>query len=193
MRWPGRSYRCRVIAVLVAAGSMASGVPGFAQEQPVSGIVGINLVGPLFGIYSGSLELALDQHWSIAVVATYTNAKGSLIETVGVDRADYERWSLGGGAGAHYFLAGRAPIGLFVGVSLEPGYLHARYQSSVVDAVQLGAHGHFGYRVLWGSVAITPRLQAGYRHVFADAADIKGNISVGGPVSGLGIDLGIAF
>ena len=36
---------------------------------------------------SGSLELALDQDWSIAVVATYFNAKGSLsgalIEVVG--------------------------------------------------------------------------------------------------------------
>ncbi len=112
---------------------------------------------------------------------------------MGVDPADYERWSLGGAVGAHYFLAGRAPSGLFVGVSLEPGYLHARYQSSVVDAVQLGARGHFGYRVLWGPVAITPRLHTGYHHVFADAADIKRNISVDGPVTGLGIDLGIAF
>ncbi len=192
-----RCNRFRVIAVLVAAGSMAAAIPGFAQEQPVSGIAGVNLMGPLFGVYSGSLELALDQHWSIVVVATYFNAKGSLtgalIEVVGVDADDYELWSLGGAVGAHYFLTERAPLGLFAGVSLESGYLHARYQSSVVDAVQIGARAHFGYRVLWGPVAITPRLQAGYHHVFADTADIKGKFSVGGPSIGLGVDLGIAF
>ena len=70
MSWPGRNYCCRVVAVLVTAGGLAVAVPGFAQEQPVSGIVGVNLVGLLFGDYRGSLELALDQHWSIAVVAT---------------------------------------------------------------------------------------------------------------------------
>ena len=151
--------------MLVAAGIIATAVPGLAQEKPVSGIVGVNLVGPLFGVYSGSLELALDHHWSITVVPTYFNAKGSLvgalIEVVGVDPDDYELWSLVGAVGVHYFPTAPSPIGLFVGVSLEPGYLHARFQSSTVDAVQIGARAHFGYRVLWGPVAITPRLNAG--------------------------------
>ena len=123
---------------------MGAAVAGLAQEQPVSGVVGVNLAGPLFGIYSGSLELALDQHWSMVVVATYFNAKGSLagtmIEVVVVDRDDYELWSLGGGGGAHYFLTERAPLGLYVGVTLESGYLHARYQSSVMDAGVGGGH-----------------------------------------------------
>ena len=197
MRRPSHSNRFRVITVLVAAGGMAAAVPGFAQEQPVTGIVGVNLVGPLFGVYSGSLELALDQNWSIVVVATYFNAKdslaGILIEVAGVNPDDYELWRLGAAVGAHYFLTERAPIGLFAGVSLDSGYLHARYQDSVVDAVQIGARAHFGYRVLWGPVAITPRLLAGYHHVLADTADITDSFSVGGIALGMGVDLGIAF
>ena len=99
------------------------------------------------------------------VVPTYFNAKGSLIgalfEIAGVEEDDYELWSITGALGANYFLTERAPLGLFVGGSVEPGYLYAEFKDSAledadaedlkVDTFKIGGGVHVGYRVLWGA------------------------------------------
>ena len=135
--------RSLVTRVVVAACMIAVATSGIAQTQAVddgpatTGVVGLNLFGPIVGIYSGSLELALHEDWSMFVVPTYFNAKGSLlgalIEIAGVDEDDYELWSISGALGANYFLTDRAPVGLFVGGSLEPGYLYASFDNTALE------------------------------------------------------------
>ena len=210
--------RFRVVTLLVVAGTVAIAASGFAQTpythpgQPAAaGLVGLNLIGPVFGVYSGSLELSLDDEWSVFVVPTYFNVKASLIgvliESAGVDRDDYNLWSLSGAVGLNYFLADPAPLGFFVGAWVEPGYLQGRFEHSAVaesepvtvDTIVVGAGAHVGYRVLLGPVAITPRVGAAYHHVFTEAKgvdeDLKTTVSAAFSRFSIpwGIDLTIAF
>ena len=211
--------RCfRVVTLMVVVCTIAVATSGFAQTaaippgQPAkAGLIGLNLVGPIFGVYSGTLELSLDDKWSIFVVPTYFNVKasliGALIESAGVDRNDYDLWSLSGMIGVNYFLTDPAPTGLFVGAWVDPGYLQGRFEDSAVagrdpltvDSIVVGAGAHVGYRVLLGPVAITPRVGAAYHRVFAEAEgvseDLKSTVSAAFSRFSFpwGIDLSIAF
>ena len=131
--------RFRVVTLLAVACTIAVATSGFAQTsytppgQPAkAGLIGLNLIGPIFGVYSGSLELSLDDEWSVFIVPTYFNVKasliGALIESTGVERDDYDLWSLSGALGVNYFLTDPAPLGLFVGAWVDPGYLQGRFE-----------------------------------------------------------------
>ena len=211
--------RSLVTRVVVAACMIAVATSGIAQTQAAdegpaaTGVFGLNLFGPIVGIYSGSLELALHEDWSMFVVPTYFNAKGSLlgalIEVAGVDEDDYELWSISGALGANYFLTDRAPVGLFVGGSVEPGYLYATFKGSALekddepdlklDTFKIGGGVHVGYRVLWGPVAITPRAGLAYHYLFNEAKGLDEDLertsraAFSGFSFGWGLDLGIAF
>ena len=214
-----RIRRLQVVTLLAVACTIAVANSGFAQTAPTppgqpaaTGLIGLNLLGPIVGIYSGSLELSLDDRWSVFVVPTYFNVKasliGALIESGGVDADDYDLWSLSGMIGANFFLTDPAPTGLFVGAWVDPGYLHGRFEggalekdedSLTVDSIVLGGGVHVGYRVLLGPVAITPRIGAAYRHVFTEAEGVSEDLqtTVSAAFSDFtfpwGIDLAIAF
>ena len=215
-----RSTRSPVSRLLVAACMLAVATAGFAQThataeegRSATGVFGLNLFGPLVGIYSGSLEIALDEEWSVFVVPTYFNAKGSLLgalfEIAGVEPEDYELWSISGALGANYFLTDRAPVGLFVGGSVEPGYLYATFKDSAlededadnleVNTFKIGGGVHVGYRVLLGPIAITPRAGLAYHYLTTEAAGISADLertasaAFSGFSFGWGLDLGIAF
>ena len=185
-----------------------------ANEGPsATGVFGLNLFGPIVGIYSGSLELAVHEDWSMFVVPTYFNAKGSLLgalfEIAGVEEDDYELWSITAALGANYFLTEPAPLGLFVGGSVEPGYLYAEFKDSALeeadadpielDTFKIGGGVHVGYRVLWGPVAITPRAGLSYNYLLAEADGLDPDLertssaAFSGFAFGWGLDLGIAF
>ena len=210
--------RFRVVTLLAVACTIAVATSGFAQTattppgQPAAtGLIGLDLIGPIFGVYSGSLELSLDDEWSVFVVPTYFNVKASLIgvliESAGVDRDEYDLWSLSGKIGLNYFLTDPAPTGLFVGAWVDPGYLHGRFEGDAVpdrdpltvDSMVIGAGAHVGYRVLLGPLAITPRVGAAYHHVFTEAEgvseDLKSTVSAAFSRFSIpwGIDLTIAF
>lgn len=74
--------------------------------------------------------------------------------------------------------------------SLETGdAVGSRYQSSVLDAVQIGARAHFGVPSLVGAGGESRR---GCRRAITMCSRIlltsKGNLSVGGPSVGLGVN-----
>ena len=215
-----RSTRSLVSRLLVAACMLTVATAGFAQThaaagegRSATGVFGLNLFGPLVGIYSGSLEIALDEEWSLFVVPSYFNAKGSLLgalfEVAGVEPDDYELWSISGALGANYFLTDRAPVGLFVGGSVEPGYLYAIFKDSAladedakdleVDTFKIGGGVHVGYRVLLGPIAVTPRAGLAYHYLTAEADGISDDLertasaAFSGFSFGWGLDLGIAF
>ena len=211
--------RSLVTRVVVAACMIAVATSGIAQTQAAdedpaaTGVFGLNLFGPIVGIYSGSLELALHEDWSMFVVPTYFNAKGSLLgalfEIAGFEEDDYELWSISGALGANYFLTDPAPVGLFVGGSVELGYLYASFDDTalaneaaeklVLDTFKIGGGVHVGYRVLWGPVAITPRAGLAYHYLFTEAKGLDEDLertasaAFSGFSFGWGLDLGIAF
>ena len=167
--------RSLVTRVVIAACMIAVATSGIAQTQAAdegpaaTGVVGLNLFGPIVGIYSGSLELALHEDWSMFLVPTYFNAKGSLLgalfEVAGVDENDYELWSISGALGANYFLTDRAPVGLFVGGSVEPGYLYASFDGHRVGRRGRGEIGAGHLQDRWRRARRLPgALGAGRNH-----------------------------
>lgn len=215
-----RSGNRRLVArVVMVACMLAVATSGVAQTRAAdqgpatTGVFGLNLFGPVVGIYSGSLEFTLHEDWSMFLVPTYFNAKGSLLGALfqisGIDEDDYELWSITGALGANYFLTDRAPLGLFVGGSVEPGYLYARFEGSalddddgpplVLDTFKIAGGVHVGYRVLWGPVAITPRAGLAYHYLEAEAKGLAQELEQAASAAftgfsfGWGLDLGIAF
>ena len=202
----------RLAFVLTVAGVVAA--PGFGQTaEDRTTVVGLNLLGPVVGLYSGSFEQAIDDELSIFVIPTYFNAKAGIFDALasvgGIEREDYDIWFLAVAAGVNYFLDGTAPAGVFAGGWLQPGYGYARFEGSALGVgerepleggtVTLTAGVHVGYRLIWGPVAITPRVGISYQFALDPVSGFDPQIrtladNVG---TGLqfpwGVDIGIAF
>ncbi len=202
----------RLAFVLTVAGLVAA--PGFGQTaEDRTTVVGLNLLGPVVGLYSGSFEQAIDDELSIFVIPSYFNAKAGIFDALasvgGIEREDYDIWFLAVAAGVNYFLDGTAPAGVFAGGWLQPGYGHARFEGSALGVgeherleggtVTLTAGAHVGYRLIWGPVAVTPRVGISYQFALDPVSGFDPQIrtladNVG---TGLqfpwGVDIGIAF
>ena len=181
-------HRFRIAALIGLLGALAA-APGFAQvAEDKTMVIGLDLLGPLVGRYSGSFEHVLDDDISLFAIPTYYNAKASIFDPVPVDRTgimgkDYDVWSVSLAAGANYFVNGVSPTGVFAGAWLSPGYAYARFAGSALDdaskpqqpvqTVLLGAGAHVGYRVLWGPVALTPRVGVSYQIAFSPITGYK--------------------
>lgn len=202
----------RLAFVLTAVGLAAT--PAFGQTtEDQTTVVGLNLLGPVVGLYSGSFEQAIDDDLSIFVIPTYFNAKlgvfDALASLADIQSEDYDLWYLAVAAGANYFIDGTAPAGVFAGAWLQPGYGRARFEASALaddsqvtleaSTVTLTAGAHVGYRLIWGPVAITPRVGIGYQLALSPVSgfDTRMRNLVDNVNTGLrfpwGVDVGIAF
>jgi hypothetical protein len=207
--------RFRFVPLIALLGALVA-VPGMAQTaEDKTTVVGLNLLGPVVGLYSGSFEQAIDDDLSVFVIPTYFNAKAGIFDplaSVSVEhivRADYDLWSISVAVGANYFVNGTAPTGVFAGGWLQPGYGSFRFDSSALEkgdakqvddgTVILSAGVHVGYRLIWDLVAITPRVGVSYQLALNEASGFDQRMKnlVGSVRTGLrfpwGIEVGIAF
>jgi hypothetical protein len=205
--------RFRFVPLIALLGALVA-VPGMAQTaEDKTTVVGINLLGPVVGLYGGSFEQAIDNDLSIFVIPTYFNAKAGIFDALAsvaaIEREDYDIWFISVAAGVNYFLNGAAPTGVFAGAWLQPGYGYARFEGSALDhdlgetlegsTVILSAGAHVGYRLIWGPVAITPRVGISYQLSLNEVSgfDTRMRSLADNVNTGLrfpwGIDLGIAF
>ncbi len=172
-----------VIVVLVLAALAAS--PGYAQTADVNPhrnaiLVSANLLAPIVGIYTGSVEFPVAANISAFVQPEYFNFRWSVPWLVAVaiepELADFDfnMTSLGGRVGVHYFPK-RVHDGFLVGGSFGYSRVTFRYEGIQVggNAFQVMARG--GYRAILGPVALTPFVELGmnlftadYRDLFAD-------------------------
>ena len=209
-----RSYRFRCAPLIVALGMLVA-APSFAQTaEDKTTVIGLNLLGPMVGLYSGSFEQVLDDDLSIFVIPAYYNAKFGIFnplppDSTGIQADHYDVWSVSIAAGANYYVNGVSPTGVFAGAWLSPGYASARFQESALKdptgtkleswTVLIGAGAHVGYRVIWGPVALTPRVGVSYQLAFTpfEGFVTKMNNVVANVNSGLrfpwSIELAIAF
>ena len=208
-----RLLRFRFVPLIALLGALVA-VPGMAQTaEDKATVVGLNLLGPVVGLYSGSFEQAIDNDLSIFVIPTYFNAKAGIFDALAsfadIQPEDYDIWFISVAAGVNYFVNGAAPTGVFAGAWLQPGYGYARFEGSALDpdfdetfedsTVTLSAGAHVGYRLIWGPVAITPRVGISYQLALDEVSGFHPNMrSLADNVNtGLrfpwGIDLGIAF
>ncbi len=205
--------RFRFVPLIALLGALVA-VPGMAQTaEDKTTVVGLNLLGPVVGLYSGSFEQAIDNDLSIFVIPSYFNAKAGIFDALAsvaaIKREDYDIWFISVAAGVNYFVNGTAPVGVFAGAWLQPGYGSFRFKSTalenrdgepVVDStVILSVGAHVGYRLIWGPVAITPRVGISYQLALDEVSgfDTRMRSLVDNVNTGLrfpwGIDLGIAF
>ena len=209
-----RLLRFRFVPLIALLGALVA-VPGMAQTaEDKATVVGLNLLGPVVGLYSGSFEQAIDNDLSIFVIPTYFNAKAgifdALVSFADIQPEDYDIWFISVAAGLNYFVNGAAPTGVFAGAWLQPGYGYARFKGSAAldpdsgetfadSTVTLSAGAHVGYRLIWGPVAITPRVGISYQLALDEVSgfDTRMRSLADNVNTGLrfpwGIDLGIAF
>jgi hypothetical protein len=211
----------RIAFVLTVAGLAAT--PAFGQTtEDQTTVVGLNLLGPVVGLYSGSFEQAIDDDLSIFVRPVYFNPKIGVFDALAshhcspqrkedcIEREDWDLWVLSVAAGANYFLDSLSPTGVFAGAWLQPGYGWSSFKGTALDptgerkqvevpTVILGAGAHVGYRLIWGPVAVTPRVGISYQLALSPVAGfhtVMKNL-VDSVNTGLrfpwGIDIGIAF
>ena len=206
-------HRFGFVLLIAMLGIVAA--PAIAQTvEENTTVVGLNLLGPVFGLYSGSFEQAIDDDLSIFVIPSYLNPKAGIFDALAskehIKRKHYDIWFLSVAAGANYFVNGTAPAGVFAGAWLQPGYASFRFDATALDpsgdrepvvgsTVILSAGAHVGYRLIWDPVSITPRVGVSYQLALNDASgfhpDMKnlvGSVKTG-PQFRWGIEVGIAF
>ena len=211
----------RLAFVLTLVGLVVA--PAFGQTtEDQTTVVGLNVLGPVTGIYSASFEQAIDDDLSIFVRPSYFNPTIGIFDALANDhcatplkpncikRDDWNLWVLSVAAGANYFLDGLSPTGVFAGAWLQPGYGSSSFKETALDpkgdrkpvevsTVILGAGAHVGYRLVWGPVAVTPRVGISYQLALSEVSgfDSKMKNLVDSVKTGLrfplGIDIGIAF
>ena len=211
----------RIAFVLTLVGLVAA--PGLGQTaEDKTAVVGLNVLGPVTGIYSASFEQAIDDDLSIFVRPFYFNPKIGIFDALAshhcstppkagcIERDDWDLWVLSVAAGVNYFLDSMSPTGVFAGAWLQPGYGSSSFKGTALDpkgdrnpvegsTVILGAGAHVGYRLIWGPVAVTPRVGISYQFAFREVKgfDPRKKNLVDSVNTGLrfpwGIDVGIAF
>ena len=115
-----QSRLCTAVLVLLALAVS----PAFAQFSDRDTLIGIDVGGPVFGIYSGSFEQVLLDDVSIYVRGGYENPEYSLLYRESINEA-WELSSIGGQIGANYYPQNLAPEGLFAGVGLRAAFVQA--------------------------------------------------------------------
>lgn len=193
-----RRFLCLGLAALLAGVS-----PACAQSDERDTLLGVDLAGPLFGVYSGSFQQLLRNDLSIFVRGTYFNSKwGVLYHDLVSEDSTY--WSTDAEIGFNYFPQDSAPSAFFAGLGVTPGYLSLRdHAGKQAAGFSIGMVTQIGYQFVWGPIAAGPRAVMGYQWVLAELGDldmeteIQNEIGIRGTVSGFwlgaGLDLSIAF
>ena len=167
-----RSRLCAVLIVLLAF--VVS--PLFAQSPGRDTLIGIDVGGPVFGMYSGSFEQVLLDDVSIYVRGGYENPKYSLWFAESINEA-WEVWSIEGQVGANYYPQNVAPQGAFVGIALRPAYVYASDGENEADTFTLGFMTQLGYRLVFDSVVVGPYGRFGYAWRFNELTGLDGDDS----------------
>ena len=194
-----RSRLCAVGLVLLAL--IVS--PAFAQFSDRDTLIGIDVGGPVFGIYSGSFEQVLLDDVSIYFRGGYENPEYSLWFSESINEA-WDVWSVEGQIGANYYPQNLAPEGLFVGIALRPSYVFAKDGAGAgankAETFTLGFMTQLGYRFVIGPVVLGPYGRFGYAWAFKELTGLTGDDgdqTLGRFGSGFliraGIDVSIAF
>jgi hypothetical protein len=195
--------RVLFITVITLAVLLTGVSPAFAQTDERDTLIGVDLGGPLFGIYSGAFQQLLQNDLSIFVRGVYFDPQWSVVYRDLVPET-WTYWSADVEIGANYYPQDSAPAGFFAGVGVAPGYLFLRDSiDEEVTGFQIGVVTQIGYQVLLGPIALAPRLGMGHQWVFVeldlldDDADIQNENGIAGVVTGFmlsaGLDISIAF
>ena len=211
----------RIAFVLTVVGLAATPALGQTTEDQTT-VVGINVLVPVVGLYSGSFEQAIDDDLSIFVRPSYFNPKIGIFDALAIhhcstppepgciESGDWDLSMLSVAAGANYFLDSMSPTGVFAGAWLQPGYGSSSFKGTALDpkgdrkpvevsTVILGAGAHVGYRLIWGPVAVTPHVGISYQLALSEVSGFDSRMEnlVNSVNSGLrfpwGINVGIAF
>ena len=185
------------LAVLLAAVS-----PAFAQSDERDTLLGVNLAGPLFGVYSGAFQQLLQNDLSIFVRGRYFDQRWNVVDLVRLPE-EWTYWTVDAEIGANYYPQDMAPSGFYAGVGVSPSYLFLRDGAGNEAAgLRLGVVTQVGYQFVWGPVAVGPRASMGHQWVLAGLSaleddDVEHESGIKGVVSGfwlgVGLDLSVAF
>ena len=185
------------LAVLLAAVS-----PAFAQSDERDTLLGVNLAGPLFGVYSGSFQQLLQNDLSIFVRGRYFDQRWNVVDLVRLPE-EWTYWTVDAEIGANYYPQDMAPSGFYAGLGVAPSYLFLRdSEGNEAAGLRLGVVTQVGYQFVWGPVAVGPRASMGHQWVLAGLSaleddDVEHESGIKGVVSGfwlgVGLDLSVAF
>ena len=173
--------------------------PAFAQFSDRDTLIGIDVGGPVFGIYSGSFEQVLLDDVSIYVRGGYQNPEYSLLFRESINK-EWDLWSVDMQIGANYYPQNLAPEGLFAGIALRPAYVWASDGGTEAATFTLGFMTQLGYRFVIGPVVVGPYGKVAHAWVFEPLPDFGGDDDDGtlsgfgsGFLLSAGIDVSIAF
>lgn len=193
--------RRALFSSLITVAVLLTGIgPAFAQSDERDTLIGVDAVGPLFGMYGGTFQQLLQNDLSIFVRGAYFDPKWGVLYRYLVPE-DFTYWSADAEIGFNYYPQDSAPSAFFAGLGVVPGYLFLRDQSDKEAAgFRIGVVTRVGYQFVWGPIVVGPRASMGYQWVPAELGDlrkVRNETGIRGTVSGfwlgVGLDLSIAF
>lgn len=188
-------HRSRLCAVIVVLLTLAVS-PAFAQFPDRDTLIGIDVGGPVFGVYSGSFEQVLLDDVSIYLRGGWENPEYSLLFRESINEG-WDVWSLDAQIGANYYPENLAPEGLLAGVALRSAYVSVNDGKTDAQTFTLGFSTQLGYRLAFGSFVVGPYAKMAFAWAFDELPDFDGEEFLSGFGSGFllsaGIDVNIAF
>lgn len=172
--------------------------PLFAQFEDRDTLIGIDVGGPVFGIYSGSFEQVLLDDVSIYVRAGYENPEYSLLYGESM-KEGWQAWSVDLHLGANYYPQNLAPEGLLAGIGVRPAFVRASDGKMEKETFTLGFTTQLGYRFVIGSVVFGPYGKVAHAWAFDPLPEFSGDDDGflsrfgSGFLVSAGIDVSIAF
>ncbi|MFW5801386.1 MAG: hypothetical protein ACOCVC_05105 [Spirochaeta sp.] len=194
-------------------------LPVSAQETPEetnpnadTKLVSVNLLGPIFGLYTGSVEFPVSENLTVALQPEYMNFQYSLTGLI-LQATLEEEWesynfnvvSYGGQVALNYFPEGVHNELFFGGYG---GYAHMDIQMyDIAVSTQLIQGGaRVGYRRVFDFLALTPYAQVGFGLSTTDASELYAELGIANDPAlqtaidnsfgfsyGFGVSIAIAF
>ncbi len=159
---------------------------GLTSMSVAKSALTLNLGQLAFGTYTLQYETSLSPNNSLAIQGEFASL------TIG----DWTLSNFGGGVGYRIYPGSKAkaPEGLWFGPLVKVDNVSATYQDEGASSMYFTAGGEFGYNWLLGEeTAFAIGLALGIYYTAGNISVAGENLSYGGILPGLGINIGIGF
>ena len=177
----------RIVLVLLVCAIAASGA--FAQDEPPSDLVSVNLFGPFVGLFQGSYETGISGNVGLQISVSYLNIRLSPILGAAAEQSGLEVWNIGGSAGAFFYPGDTVLEGFFAGPRVGASYFFVGDSSLNVTGLLTSLEAVAGYRWLFGNFALA--LGGEFSYAFSSVELSENNASSVG--AGVGYGILVAF
>lgn len=195
----------RFITLLLILSIASAAIFAEEKEEPAkTGLVSVNFLGPVLGLYTGYYESMINNKMSIMIEPYYMNIKLGILGSLANTASTYSQtqttlpdlWLAGSRGGINYYLGDKPLEGFFIGGAAEAAYMYIGNSAANISGFVLGAQARGGYRWIWDWFALDIQGGTTYTAALFDASTVSSTTTFAqaiGVKPFFGLGLAVAF